>query len=280
MANAEQKELWNGDSARHRVAHDARYAAMQARHTVRLLAAAGIARAHHVLDVGCGCGATARAAAERAPAGSVLGVDLSEAMLDHARERAAAAGLRNLRFGRVDAQEHPFPPAAFDVVLSQYGVMFFEDPPAAFANLRRALRPGGRLAFLCWQAPGRNDLQTVVDAALAEHLDLPCAEDGAAPGPFSLADPERVRDLLEKAALSGIRIVPVTDPLWLGADASDAATFLRGRPRLRELLAAVDPDTAERAMDAARRALLRFETSDGVLLGAASWLVTATRPTP
>src|SRR5262249_31427945 len=148
-----------------------------------------------------------------APAGAVLGVDVSAPMLARARERAERAGLPNVRFEQADAQVHGFDAGAFDVVISELGVMFFDDPAAAFGNLRRALRPGGRLAFLCWQAQERNPYRMVPRRVIAAHVPIPDGPPPGSPGAFSLAEPEVVRELLGGAGFARVALEPVTESL-------------------------------------------------------------------
>ena len=146
--NAEQAEAWNGPSGRHFVEQRERWERMRDRLTARLLAGAQIQDGENVLDIGCGCGDTTILAARASCSGHALGADLSRIQVAEARRLAAAAGVTNARFEVADAQVHPFQAGIFDVVLSTFGVMFFDDPAAAFGNLRKALRRGGRLAFL------------------------------------------------------------------------------------------------------------------------------------
>lgn len=278
MVNDEQTRNWNGASGQYWAAHDDRYDAMLAPFDAPLLAAAGITAADDVLDVGCGCGGTSRLAA--GTAGSVLGVDLSQAMLERATTLTAAAGLRNVRFERADAQVHPFEDGGFDVVLSRLGVMFFDDPVAAFANLGRALRPAGRIAFVCWQAHELNAYRTVPAAAIAPYLPPPQPPPPGEPGPFAFADADRVRDLLLGAGCTDIRIDGIAERLRAGGDAADAAGFLRHLPSFEEVLGAVDADVAEEAAGALQRELAAHETAQGVFLDSAAWLVSARRGAP
>jgi SAM-dependent methyltransferase len=278
--NERQRQEWNDAMGRHWVDQQARLDRMLSRLTPHLIAAAGISGSAQVLDVGCGCGATTRLAARHAPAGTVLGVDLSRPMLEQARSLARREGVGNVRFAAADAQVHDFGEAVFDVVLSRFGVMFFDAPQAAFANLRRSLRGGGRLAFLCWQDVTRNPYFTVPFQALAEFLpsaDLPGpAKDG--PGPFSLADPQRLTELLGGAGFGGVDVRPVSERVPVGADVDDAMTFLRTHPAAAALFARLDTETAAGAESALRSALLHYEAPDGVLFDSAAWLVTASRP--
>lgn len=278
MVNAEQTEQWNGETGQFWAEHEDHFDAMLSPLTTHLVAAAAVGSADRVLDVGCGCGATTRMVAEQASAGTVLGVDLSEPMLARARQQVADAGLRNARFERGDAQVHDFAEDAFDLVISRFGMMFFDDPPAAFSNLTLALRPGGRIVFLCWQELARNEQRVVPLNAIAAHVPVPDVGNQDAPGPFSLADPARVRDLLVGAGLCDIVAASVTEPVVVGANASEAAEFARHLPTIRSLLAAADETAAAAAVAAVREALVPYETPAGVLLGSAAWLVTARRP--
>jgi SAM-dependent methyltransferase len=271
--NAAQTESWNGDDGEHWVEHRERYEAMAVELTDRLLAAAAIEPGESVLDIGCGCGGSTRAAARKASAGRVLGVDVSEIMVAEARRVTERDGLANARFAVGDAQVYPFDPAGFDVAISRNGMMFFDDPRAAFANIAGALRPGGRLAVLCWQDPARNEFLTLPLSTIAAHVQLPDLG-GDGPGPFSLADPTHVRELLTGAGFGRVSIEPVVGSMWIGRDVDDVVEFLHGLPMLRSLLARAD-QASTAAVDAALRAALRpHQSPRGVALGAAAWLVT------
>jgi SAM-dependent methyltransferase len=276
-ANAEQVAAWDGDEGLHWVRHQDRYDAMSGRFTEPVLAAAAIAETDRVLDIGCGCGQTTRLAARRAARGSAVGIDVSRPMLDRARKQAVDAALANVRFEHGDAQVHSFPPRSFDVAVSRFGVMFFDDPTAAFTNIAAALAPGGRLAFLAWQDIPHNEWIAVPAGAVLAHVPLPDDFGGAAdaPGPFSLSDPDRIAEILSRAGFLDIATTAVEAPMRLGDDADDAAAFLAGTGMARSLLESVDADTARRAIDAVTAALRSYEAPDGLALGGAAWLVTA-----
>jgi ubiquinone/menaquinone biosynthesis C-methylase UbiE len=277
VVNVEQAEEWDGRRGDHWVEHADRHDALSQRITPHLMEAATVGVAERVLDVGCGCGLTTRAAARAAPSGSVLGVDLSSAMLAEAERRARAEHITNVSFEQGDAQVRRFARSTFDVALSRFGVMFFEDPVAAFANIGSGLRVGGRLAFVCWQDRARNEWITVPTEAALAYVAPPDAGAEGAPGAFSLADPERVRRILTDAGLEQIDIAAVTENVFLGDDAADATEFWEGTGMARALLEGADPDARERAIGGVRDALEAHERPSGTWLGSEAWLVTAIR---
>lgn len=278
IANREQAEHWNsGDDAGHWVTKQVRYDGMLATFGDMVLQRAGLAPGEAVLDVGCGCGATTLAAAATVAPGMVVGADLSVPMLAVARDGATARGLTNVTFVEADAQVYPFEPASFDAVMSRFGVMFFNDPVAAFGNLRSASKPGGRLAFVCWQPLIANQWLVVPGAALAEHVPFPDMGPPDAPGMFGLADPDRIRGVLSEAGWSAVELEPVEASIPVGGAGTvdDAVDFLRTGSLGRMMLAGVDAETVAKAEASVRSALAPFATDDGVFLGAAVWVVRA-----
>jgi SAM-dependent methyltransferase len=278
IVNEDQASAWDGEEGAHWVAHQDRYDAMTGAFTDRLLEAAALAGTDRVLDVGCGCGQTTRLAAQRARGGFALGIDLSTAMLERARALAAGEGVDNAHFDRGDAQVYPFVSEGFDVAISRFGVMFFADPVAAFANIRAALRPNGWITFTAWQDMGHNQWITVPAGAALAHVPVPELDAPDQPGPFSLADPDRITRILTHAGYDEITTNPVGAPIRLGADAEDAVSFIAGTGLARSLLDPVDPATAAKALDAMRDALRPYERPDGLALDGAAWLVAARRP--
>jgi SAM-dependent methyltransferase len=274
--NAEMASAWNGEEGEAWAAHADRFDAASAAFDPPLLEAAGIGAADRVLDVGCGAGISTRAAARAAPDGHATGIDLSAPLLAEARRRSAAAGLTNTTFVQGDVQVHPFDPAAFDVAVSRFGAMFFGDPVAAFGNVARALRPGGRLAVLSWQPLARNEWLLVLRRTLAAGRPLP-EPPGDAPGPFGLSDPDHVRRVLAAGGFEAVDLVEVPGVVRLGADAQDALGFVSGLGLARGLLGGLDDGARRAALDELRAALVEHATPDGVLLGAGAWLTTARR---
>ncbi len=278
VANQEQAEFWNGKEGAHWVLHEDRYEAMLAPFTHRLVDAAGISPTDRVLDVGCGSGSTTRSAGRRAVDGDVLGVDLSGQLLERAEERARAEGLSHVRFERADVQVHRFADEAFDAAISRFGMMFFSEPVTAFANVARALRPGGRMAFLCWAELMANEWVVVPGAAAAEHVPAAAVADPDTPGPFSLASTDRLRSLLDAAGFTEVGIEQVSEPLLMGSDPADTVEFLKATGLGQRLLRDADAPTRRRVTGAMTAALDPYQTADGVRLGSQAWLVTARRP--
>jgi SAM-dependent methyltransferase len=277
IPNVEQAEHWDGEGSRHWVEYQDQHDAFVAPLDAHLFAAAGISDGDRVLDVGCGCGATTRTAARAAADGGATGIDLSAAMLERARSVANQDGLSNVRFVHGDAQVYPFEQAGFDVAISRFGVMFFVDPTAAFTNLARATRPQGQLVFVCWQELQKNECLWVPVAAALTHVRPPDPGSPDAPGPFSLADPDRVRSILSAAGWRDVDLQEVKEQLPLGGDTDAAVTFVRGFRFVQRLLADADDATVARAVEAVRDAFVAHETSDGVVLGSTAWVVSARR---
>lgn len=273
-SNEGQARAWDGaDGARWAEEAD-RFDTSVGGYREAFRAAAAVPAGALVLDVGCGAGQTTRDAV-RDGAASALGVDLSSRMIELARDRARQEGLPGARFRQADAQVHPFPEASVDLAISRTGTMFFGDPAAAFGNVARAVRPGGRFVQLVWGPLQANEWLPALAAALTAGRGLPMRPpDG--PGPFSLSEPGRVQDLLAAAGFTDAQAELVRAPLVLGRDPDDAEPFVLGL--LGWLLDGQD-DTARSAARRRLRASLD-EHWDGqrVAYGSAAWLVTAHRP--
>ncbi|GAA2567515.1 MULTISPECIES: class I SAM-dependent methyltransferase [Streptomyces] len=279
IVNTEQAQAWNGPEGAHWARNQDRWNAVNEGFDEPLLDAAAITGTHRTLDLGCGSGQTTRLAALRAPRGHALGLDLSGPMLTEARARAEREGVANASFMRGDAQAHPFEAGAFDVAISRYGVMFFADPVAAFGNVGRALRPGGRLAFVCPADATLNDWVTAM-ASLRDFLPVGGFGQPGLPGMFSLADPDRISDVLTAAGFAGVTVNRAQAYGTWGHGAEDAADFVLGTGPGRHLMEQADPPARARARRALADHLRAYEAADGaVRLRSTSWLVTADRPT-
>jgi len=244
-----------------------------------LLARAAAAPGEHVLDVGCGFGSTTLALAATVGAeGRVMGLDISVPLLDRARQRAEEAAVHNVLWREGDAQVAPLPSAHFDLLVSRFGVMFFDDPAAALTNLAAAVKPGGRLCFVCWQPAERNEWYTFPSRTLAAHIDLPVLPFAHGPGPFAFGDPALVRTVLTTAGFGDVTVTGFDTNVTIGADGTaDATIAFVTRGPLGQALAAA-PDHARRAgMDALRAAVDAHVVDDEVRFPAAVWFVTARR---
>jgi SAM-dependent methyltransferase len=273
--NAAQVEYWNSGAGPTWASLQAPLDRQLAPLGRQAMAALAPQAGERILDIGCGAGETTLELAQAvSPGGEVTGVDISRPLLDLARRRAE--GLASVRFVEGDAQVHSFAPASFDGVFSRFGVMFFADPAAAFANLRQALKPGGRLAFVCWRSPMENPILTAPMMAAAQHLPAPTPPEPGAPGPFAFADPERVRGVLDAAAFTDIGIAPLDLPIG-GGNLEDALELALKVGPLGGLLRD-NPDKREVAIGAVRALLAQHEGPDGVKLPSATWIVTARSP--
>ncbi|MBJ3776679.1 class I SAM-dependent methyltransferase [Acuticoccus mangrovi] len=280
IANAAEAEFWNSASGRKWVEQERALDAALADPLAALIEAAAIEAGDVVLDVGCGTGASTLMAAEAASSGSVTGIDVSTPMLERASERARAAGLANARFVLADAQTHAFEAAACDVAISRFGVMFFENPVAAFGNLLGALRPGGRIAFVTWAALADNPWFSLPrEIAVARLGPLP-AGDPNAPGPMAFQDISRVVAILRAAGfgeVEGRAIAPMLTPPGDAAAVARTAGQIGPAARALRLYEAGAEDAA--AIEASLTEALRaYEVDGAVRIPAALNLYTARRP--
>jgi len=277
-ANAEQIEYWNERGGPQWVQRQERLDAQISPFGLVALDKAAAQRGESALDVGCGCGQTSLALAERVgPQGSVTGVDISQPMLGRARERQQEQQLENLTFINADAQAHQFESASVDLIFSRFGVMFFDDARKAFGNLRIALQSGGRLCFICWQELKKNDWVRVPLQAAAQHIPLPPPPEPGTPGPFAFADPDRVRDILESAGFRDVNLQSYETDMDLGGATGieGAVEFLLAIGPVATLLRESDEATRTRVADAIRKALAPYEEGDSVNLHSATWIVQA-----
>jgi SAM-dependent methyltransferase len=276
--NAAQITYWNSEAGPRWVVMQERMDAMLAPLMNAALDRARPAVGETVLDVGCGCGATLLELAGRVgPNGSVMGVDISAPMLDRARERVLDSAMRNVRLTLSDAAVYAFRPGAFDLVFSRFGVMFFDDPERAFANIRSALAATGRLTFVCWAPPRDNPWLTVPLTAALPHLPVQPESDPTAPGPFAFADPDRVSDILTRAGYSAIDIARHHTCMRIcgPGEAERAAHFAVESGPVGRALAGADPVTRAAAVQAILAELRRLEGPDGIALPCTVWLVSA-----
>jgi SAM-dependent methyltransferase len=244
-------------------------------HHEHFRAACGITPGDEVLDIGCGAGLTTRAAARAAAPGRVVGVDVSERMLERARELTKAERLENVSYELGDAQVYRFDPSRFDVAISRFGTMFFSDPLAAFTNIASALRPSGRVVLLVWQPRELNQWALEIDASVGE-----AAQQPPPPGadPFSLGDADATGHILERAGFDAVRFEDVHEPVLYGHDLEAALEFVRGFQNVSQALASMSEGGAARAVERLRETLAAHSSDErGIALDARSWLITGRR---
>jgi SAM-dependent methyltransferase len=276
-ANVAQFEAWNGGGGRRWVASADERDRILAPVADALLTLAAPTPGLRVLDVGCGCGATAlEAAVLVGDTGSVTGLDLSEPMLEVARQRARASGATNPRFVQADAQTHRFESGSADLVISRFGTMFFSDPDVAFANIGTALTDEGRMCFTTWQPLAANEWLAVAAAALLLHTDVPPTVDG--PGMFGQSDPDVVTATLRAAGFGAITVEAAEVTFTIGQTIDDALKYVADTGLVRALLETIPEGAArEAALGDVRDRLAAHHDPSGVRLGGGIWLITATR---
>lgn len=274
--NADQAAYWNGPAGKRWIERQETQDVVLSPVSMVLFDRASVGEGERVIDVGCGCGETTIQLARRVGSkGHVTGVDISAPMLARASERMPV-GL-TADFVLADATVHPFESARTDLLFSRFGVMFFADPAASFANMRKALRPGGRVAFACWREPRKNPWMMLPLQAAYKHVPRLPEVGAEEPGPFSFAREDRVRRVLSEAGLSSIEMEPVDLTLDLavgrGLDAAVDGAVLIGP--VSRALDGQPPDVVADVRRSIRVALATVQKGDTVSLGAAVWIATA-----
>ena len=233
-----------------------------------------------VIDIGCGCGDTSVEIAQKVgPTGAVLGVDVSQPMLDVARALAAQGRHENLEFRETDASEADLPDAV-DLLFSRFGVMFFSQPLPAFSHMRKSLRKDGRCVFVCWRTPKDNSWAMAPLAAARAAMGItPAPADPAAPGPFAFADADRVRALLGDAGFADIDLQRFDSQVDVGASPRLAAERAMHIGPVSRLVREMGEAKAPAILDAMERAFASLAMPDGkILLDGSTWIVSARNP--
>lgn len=272
-ANAEQATLWNGRVGDTWVAQQEMLDRLFLPFERLLADVVRISGARHVLDIGCGAGATSIAAARAiGPHGRCTGIDISVPLIEAARRRAEAADMETMDFIAGDAQVHPFPPDSFDAIISRFGVMFFDAPDAAFANLRRAACAGADMTLIAWRSREENSFMTVAERAAGPWLPQLSGLNAGDPGQFAFADPERTARLLS-SGWSDIDIQPVDIECTLTGD--DLRTYATSMGRVGAILPDLDEQTRAAILDAVMGAYEEFVSDGRARFTAANWLIRA-----
>ncbi|WP_374575624.1 class I SAM-dependent methyltransferase [Phenylobacterium sp.] len=275
-ANADMIAYWNVQAGATWAAQQERLDRQLEPLGLKAIAALDPKPGERILDVGCGCGQSSLELAERVgPEGKVMSVDISQPMLAIARRRAAEAGAGQIQFVEADAQTYAFEPRKLDAAFSRFGVMFFDDPVAAFRNIASALTPGGRLAFVCWRELALNGWMATPFAAVLPLIPPPELPPPHAPGPFAFADADRLRAVLQAAGFGEISITPHDQ--MVGANDLETTVELSLRVGPLGAILREQPQLLPKVEDAIRKALEPHVTKRGVYLPSATWIVTASR---
>ena len=279
--NAAQIEFWNGPSGQQWAKNQAAMDANLKPFADAAIELAQVQSGERILDIGCGAGGTTLALAVSAGAsGHVLGVDVSKPMVDLARTRATSAsdeGKPFPHFEIADASEYDFTAAPADLLFSRFGVMFFADPVAAFTNLRKGLRSGGRVAFICWQSMAENDFFAVPMKAALTVLPTPPAAPANAPGPFAFADKDNLDNILSEAGFNNINIESLALDMNVGhgKGIEAACKEVINTGPLSRLTSNISPDQRAAVNDKVMAALQAYETNGNIMLRTRTWLVSA-----
>ncbi|MEA2804688.1 MAG: hypothetical protein QOG78_423 [Rhodospirillaceae bacterium] len=253
------------------------------RHSEAVFPALPVRPGDHVLDVGCGFGDTAIRLADRVgPTGQVVGVDCCDAFLDQARAETRSRGLTNLSFVRADA-EIALPTDQFDFVFARFGTMFFANPVAGLRNMRKALRPGGRMVHIVWRDRADNPWLSMAKDVVLQYLPTPGADaQTCGPGPFSMADETMVRAMMKAAGYDQIEFRRVNAPVLVGKDVDDAIAFQLAIGPAGEVFreAGALAESKRTEIEAALAAAINVQkkASDGVVMDSSSWVISAINP--
>ena len=271
-------QYWNGAASVSWIELQEKIDAAFASLTRDLLTFAAPAEGEQAVDVGCGCGRTVLDLCwQVGPRGRVLGLDVSHGMVERARLMLMEAGFGQASVEVSDATTHPFPAGSADLVFSRFGVMFFPDPVRAFTNLRRSVRPEGRLACAVWRPLRENAWFSIPLQAAGALLEAPSPPMPAEPGPFSMADPDRVRSILADAGWRDVCITRHDSPIVMAGpgDAASAARLATRIGPLARALTGISEPLVRRTEVAVTEALSSYDTPDGVTLTGSVWLVSA-----
>jgi SAM-dependent methyltransferase len=278
--NSEQIAEWNGPLGQRWVAMQQEIDRIVVPFGHAALKVAAPQSGERVIDIGCGCGDTSIDIARIVgPTGSVLGIDVSQPMLEVARTRSEQANCSHLAFRNSDASEAELP-ANVDLLFSRFGVMFFSQPAPAFSHLRKSLRTGGRCVFVCWRAPRDNAWAMTPLVAAREAMGVtPPPADPNAPGPFAFADEDRVRTILSGAGFHDIDLQRFDSALYLGATPRSAAEGVVQIGPVSRFVRETGSEHLPTILNAVERALKPLAASDGqVSLNGSTWIVSATNP--
>lgn len=278
--NAEQIEFWNGEAGEDWADSNTQMDKMLRPVGEEAIKTAAPKPGEHVLDIGCGCADTSLSIARRVgTSGKVLGVDISNPMLTKAKSKRDDEGLSDtISFELADASDFDFEAGAYDLLFSRFGVMFFSDPPAAFANMRKALKNGGRTAFICWAPVMENEWVMLPMAAALQHIPAPEPGEPHAPGPFGLADQEYTRQMLEEAGFSNINFTKFEPTMRIGEgqDKDKIVDFFLDIGPVSRAISAEGAELTAKVRGSIKAAIDPHYDGTSVNLQGSCWIVTAT----
>jgi ubiquinone/menaquinone biosynthesis C-methylase UbiE len=280
MANEQQSDFWSGPGGQSWVDNQTQMDTMLQPLGDAALELLNLKNARHVIDIGCGTGTTTINIAKKLSAGgSVTGADLSEPMIEFARQRLLDQGISNAEFVTSDLQEDELMPEMYDAAFSRFGVMFFDQSVKGFANIRSAMKPNSPIAFVCWQSPSHNLWHSAAMAVAKEFIEMPAAQDPRAPGPFAFAEPDYVNSILVDAEFKRVSLTPHEQEVELFSGQSVRAAsenFARINPVIGSYISSVDDSAAATFFDALADTLSSYHKDNALRFPSATWLVTAT----
>lgn len=271
-------EFWNGEGGQKWLRFQKNIDNGLSHLGIKAIKAAALESGEYVLDIGCGWGNTSfEIAPHVGPFGGIKGIDISEIILKQTPTRAKLAIRLNIDFECADVQSYSFKSKSFDVVFSRFGVMFFNEPVDAFKNIRKALKPSGRMSFVCWQSIEVNEWVRLPLDIAEKYVPLIPRPNPEEPGGFSFGDPNRVKSILKKAGFVDIEITPFNTTFNVGKTVNDAVTFLSQIGPASSVLDDPDVDDIDKNLITTNLhdKLAIYKTKDGIELGAATWIVTA-----
>ena len=278
IENIEMSEFWNGNGGKKWINFQERLKTNLFDFGLHTILDASFNQGEQVLDIGCGCGHTTQQMSFFVgPYGHVHGIDISDLLLNQFDKNLNGSTQKNVSFECADAQSHNFKSNYFDVAFSQFGVMFFNDPVAAFTNIRKSLRPKGRLVFICWQEINSNQWVKLPLEIVEKYIPLPSPDNPEEPGAFSFGDANRISRILTEAGFSGISIKSFDAEFNVGATIDEAVDFLTqiGPANNAMEVEGVDKTSKVHITSNLREELLSHTTKSGVKLNASTWIVTA-----
>ena len=274
--NSKQKEFWSGSGGDVWVDKQSEMDIMLNPLGTRAINKLDLSGVTKIIDIGCGCGATTLEIAQQLESGEIIGVDISEPMLDRATQNASDLSLSNASFQVLDVQVDDMP-SDYEIAFSRFGVMFFEDPYQAFSNINNSLKENGQLCFVCCQNPSLNPWQSLSLQVIKEFLDLP-SPPPKSPGPFAFEDKNYIKDILDRSNFKDIEIQDNQEDIVMfsGKSIEEACEdYLTINPVVTEMLKNSKEELKDESLQALILKFSEFHNGDGLLFPSATWIVTA-----